>query len=167
MYVLHRERGGSDRKSLEGSSTYKSDEMLYNDVVDEGGAAQVEKRGITNGCCPRKGDTVRAYGKAKYKSSLADEMTAFFEGYEEAFGAPSFEKFARLKGMTVNRLESFRSHEKFNRAYLECSEIRRDYLIDKALCKRFDPTFVRHLISDEQVKEQADTVTSFTLRVIE
>ncbi len=94
-------------------------------------------------------------------------MTAFFEGYEEAFGAPSFEKFARLKGLTVKQLEGFKSHEKFHRAYLECSEIRRDYLIDKALCKRFDPTFVRHLISDEQEQSSADTVTSFTLRVIE
>lgn len=109
---------------------------------------------------------MRVYGKSKYKNTLADEMTAFFEGYDESFGAPSFEKFARMKGLTLSHIDSFRSHKKFDRAYIECSEIRRDYLIDRALCKRFDPTFVRHLIESES-QETEDCVTSFTLKVIE
>ena len=112
-----------------------------------------------------KGDTVRNYGKQKYTSALADEMTAFFDSYDDR-GAPSFEKFARLKNIPLATLVEFRKHKKFDRAYRECSEIRRDYLIDRALDKRFDPTFVRHLLTEEAEEDPAFTQTSLTLEVI-
>ena len=113
-----------------------------------------------------KGVTVRNYKRVKYTSSLADEMTAFFEGYEER-GAPSFEKFARLKKIPLASLVEFRKNQKFDMAYRECSEIRRDYLIDRALDKRFDPTFVRHLLTDEAEAEPGFTQTTLMLEVID
>ena len=109
---------------------------------------------------------MRKYERVKYDDALADEMTAFFDSYEER-GAPSFEKFARLKKIPLASLVEFRKNQKFDMAYRECSEIRRDYLIDRALDKRFDPTFVRHLLTDEAEGEPSFTQTSLTLEVVD
>ena len=94
-------------------------------------------------------------------------MLAFFEEYDEGFGAPSFTKFARVIGITVSRLEEYRKYERFDMAYRECSEIRRDYLIDMALSKRFDPTFVRHLISEECQNKDESSLDLLTIKVID
>lgn len=92
--------------------------------------------------------------RQNYRKSLPREMYTFFISYDETGGAPSFEKFARRIGITLEMLESFRQHKKFDEAYRECSEIRRDYLIDRALCKRFDPSFVKFLITeDDEIRE--------------
>lgn len=108
---------------------------------------------------------MRNYKRVRYNDSLADEMTVFFEDYEER-GAPSFEKFARLKNIPLASLIEFRKNPKFDMAYRECSEIRRDYLIDRALDKRFDPTFVRHLLTDEAEVDPGFTQTALTIEVI-
>lgn len=76
-------------------------------------------------------------------------MYLYFTGYSDAVGAPSFQKFARSIGATLAELESFRKRPSFERAYRECAEIRRDYLIDSALSKRFDSSFTRFLLSSE------------------
>ena len=86
--------------------------------------------------------------KLKYSPRLPSELYRFFRDYDGA-GAPSLVKFALLVGATTEQLEGFRSHKEFDRAYRECCEIKRDYLIDRALSKRFDPTFVKFLISSE------------------
>ena len=44
-------------------------------------------------------------------------------------------------------VERFRSHKRFERAYLECQQIRKDYLIDRALDKRFDSSFTKFLLT--------------------
>ena len=75
-------------------------------------------------------------------------LYTFFSGYNDK-GAPSIAKFARSIGATVAEIEKFRSHRKFDRAYRECSEIRRDYLIDQALCKQFDASVVKFLLTNE------------------
>ena len=75
-------------------------------------------------------------------------MYTYFIGYADQ-GAPSFNKFARRVGMTTEDLKRFLSHPEFERAYRECSEIRRDYLIDGALGKRLDPSTVKYLLSAE------------------
>ena len=62
---------------------------------------------------------------------------------------PSFSKFARSIGVTCQDIETFRKYKEFDRAYRECNEIKRDYLTDSALCKRFDPSFVKFLLSSE------------------
>ena len=75
-------------------------------------------------------------------------MYGFFLSYCEQ-GAPSFSKFARSIGVTLEDLEKFRGHGEFDRAYRECSEIRRDYLIDNALGKKQDATMTKFILSAE------------------
>ncbi len=93
-------------------------------------------------------------------------MYAFFVGFDEVGGAPSLEKFARSVGATVAELESFRSHREFDASYRECSEIRRDYLIDRALCRRFDPSLVKFLVADE-AEEDGGGELEIKLEVVE
>ena len=89
----------------------------------------------------------------KYTDGLSGLMYSYFLNYQEA-GVPSFDKFAKSIGTTYARLEGFRSRRKFERAWRECNEIRRDYLIDGALTRRFDPSFVKFLLTEE--KESLD-----------
>ena len=108
--------------------------------------------------------------KTKYTSDLPRQLYTFFIS-QSGDGAPSFEKFARSIGATLDDIESFREHKEFNRAYRECSEIRRDYLIDAALTRRHDPSFVKFLLSSEfgmgeKEKEKEDTSLTLTLEVL-
>ena len=57
-------------------------------------------------------------------------------------------------------LESFRKRREFDAAWRECSEIRRDYLIDSALSKRSDASFTKFLLCEEL---QTDTAPEFKL----
>ena len=83
-------------------------------------------------------------------------MYLFFCDYADV-GAPSFTKFARLAGLTTADIERFRSHERFEIAYNECKQIRRDYLIDRALEKRFDSSLTKYLLSlDEEEAARED-----------
>ncbi len=104
----------------------------------------------------------------EYNAELAKRMYLYFASYDEEQGAPSFVKFARLSELTTADIESYREHEEFKRAYAECVEIRRDYLIDKALSKRFDSSLVKFLLAEE-AKEVTNNekCVEFTLRVIE
>ena len=109
--------------------------------------------------------------KAKYTSELPRQLYTFFIS-QSTEGAPSFDKFARSIGATLEDVELFRQHDEFNRAYRECSEIRRDYLIDAALARRYDPSFVKFLLSaefgmGEKEKEKEDTGLTVTLKVLE
>ena len=83
----------------------------------------------------------------KYDSTLPGRMYKYFVGYDDT-GAPSFVKFARLAGYTLEELWGFRSRKKFDAAWRECGEIRRDYLIDMALTKRHDASFSKFLLSE-------------------
>lgn len=89
-------------------------------------------------------------------------MYLYFLSYSDG-GLPSFRKFASSVGLTLAELMKMRSHREFDRAYAECREIRRDYLIDKALEKRFDSSFAKFLISLEN--EADDTEESGELRL--
>ena len=99
---------------------------------------------------------------SKYTNDLPRKLYSFFLNYDD-IGAPSFSKFARSIGVTVADLERLRRHKRFDSAVRECEEIRRDYLIDRALDKRFDPTFVKFLLTESN----SDTVDSgeFTLHL--
>ena len=98
--------------------------------------------------------------RAKYKRDYPRMMYLYFAGYDEAHGAPSFSKFARRIGVTVAELEGFRRRGEFDAAWRECSEIRRDYLIDSALCKRHDASFTKFLFGEELT---TDTAPDFKL----
>ena len=85
---------------------------------------------------------------SKYTTDLPRRLYTFFLNYD-GIGAPSFSKFARSIGATLYDIECFRRHGEFERAYQECSEIRRDYLIDNGLVKRFDSSFTKFLLNSE------------------
>jgi hypothetical protein len=80
-------------------------------------------------------------------------------------GAPSFTKFARSIGVTREDVETFREHKEFERAYRECNEIRRDYLIDNALTRRHDPSFVKFLLTTEFGMGEDDADSTLDVRV--
>lgn len=115
---------------------------------------------------PPSAKGVEVMKKTRYKKDYPRMMYLYFAGYDEGSGAPSFSKFARRIGVTVSELEGFRRKKEFDAAWRECSEIRRDYLIDSALCKRYDASFTKYLLSEEL---PADTSADFklTLQVVE
>lgn len=86
---------------------------------------------------------------AKYDKTLPRKMYLYFRSFDEKNGAPSFVKFASANGYTLDDLLSFRKHRRFELAYRAASEIRRDYLIDHALCRQFDGSFVKFLLTEE------------------
>lgn len=106
--------------------------------------------------------------KAKYDDSLCGKMYRFFLAYEDR-GLPSFTKFAISVGLRTEDIERFRKHKRFEIAYRECKEIRRDYLIDRALDKRFDSSFSKFLLSCESEAESDEDSgsISFDLKVTE
>ena len=101
----------------------------------------------------------------KYDQTLPRKLYLFFRSFDEAGGAPSFQKFAAANGLTLDDLDRFRSHRAFNEAYRAASEIRRDYLIDHALSRRFDPSFVKYLLSEEYGEIGEDDALAVTVTV--
>ena len=106
----------------------------------------------------------------KYTSDMPRRLYSFFLGYSEAVGAPSFSKFARSIGATLGEISEFKEHKEFERAWKECNEIRRDYLIDMALTKQFDPSLVKFLLTAEfgmgEKEEKSEGALDVTLTVI-
>ena len=102
--------------------------------------------------------------KSIYRKDLPHKLYVFFASFSEA-GVPSFLKFARSIGVTTEDVEAFRAHEEFDRAYRECERIRRDYLIDNALTKRFDSSFTKFLLGEENADTGEEKI-DFTLKVI-
>jgi hypothetical protein len=102
--------------------------------------------------------------KAKYDDELCGKMYRFFLAYDDK-GLPSFSKFARSVGLSTEDVERFRAHRRFEAAYRECKEIRRDYLIDRALDKRFDGSFTKFLISCESEAESNDGAGDISLHL--
>ena len=108
--------------------------------------------------------------KIKYSGDMPRLLYSFFISYTEP-AAPRFEKFARSIGATLDDVERFRRHSEFDRAYRECNEIRRDYLIDAALTRRHDPSFSKFLLAcefgmGEKENEKEDTGLTVTLEVL-
>ena len=106
--------------------------------------------------------------RARYERELPRRMYAFFTGYANGTGAPSFQKFARHIGLTLEELSSFRSRSEFDAAWRECNEIRRDYLIDQALSKRFDASFTKFIYALEYptTENEGDDRLAVTVEVL-
>ena len=107
--------------------------------------------------------------RAKYDKTLPRRMYHYFRTYDEKCGAPSFVKFATANGYTLDDLLSFRKHRPFELAYLAANEIRRDYLIDHALCRQFDGSFVKYLLTEEVASQASgeENGLELTLRVVD
>lgn len=108
--------------------------------------------------------------KIKYSGSMPRLLYTYFISYSEP-GAPSFLKFARSIGATLEDVQSFRAHSEFERAYRECNEIRRDYLIDAALTRRYDSSFSKFVLTSEygmgeKDKEKEDSDLNLILEVV-
>ena len=104
--------------------------------------------------------------KIKYSPELTSALYLYFISYD-LDGAPSIVKFARSVGATTEDIESLRKHKRFDRAYRECLQIRRDYLIDRALTRRFDPSFVKFLLSSDEDGCEGDSEFKLRLEVNE
>ena len=102
---------------------------------------------------------------SKYTNDLPRRIYTFFLGYDGP-GAPSYSKFARSIGATLDDIEKYRKHREFERAYQECSEIRRDYLIDNGLVKRFDSSLAKFILTSEyQMGEKKTTDEDKSIQV--
>ena len=104
--------------------------------------------------------------KKKYEASLPRRLYSFFLTYNGT-DAPSFCKFAQSIGYTTDELGAHRKHKEFDRAWRECIEIRRDYLIDRALTKRFDPSFVKFLLTESDEGGTGEGEITVNIRVVE
>ena len=108
--------------------------------------------------------------RTKYQKQMPRLLYTYFISHSDKRSAPSFQKFARSIGVTLEDIRDFRRHGEFERAYNECNEIRRDYLIDQALTKQFDPSLVKFLLVSEfgmgEKEERCDTGLDVTLTVI-
>ena len=88
-------------------------------------------------------------GKKKYEKDFPRLLYSSFLDMIGDSVMPSFSKFARSIGVTLADLEAFRKHKNFDRAWRECIEIKRDYLTECALTRRYDPSFVKFLLAEE------------------
>lgn len=104
--------------------------------------------------------------RSPYRKDYPHRLYVFFSSYQDERSAPSFQKFARSIGVTVSDIECYRRHGEFERAYQECIEIKRDYLIDRALTKRFDSSFVKFLLSENEDGCDERDDLNFTLKVV-
>ena len=111
----------------------------------------------------------RGYMKETKKSAkeLSRAMLSFFLERVRDAELPSFDKFARSAGLTLSELMELSEAQEFNEAYRECAEIRRDYLIDAALTKRADPSFVKFLLTEEKDSDGTDEELTVTVRVVD
>jgi hypothetical protein len=90
--------------------------------------------------------------KMKGKEKLGDIRRAlidYFANYNGTDGAPSFAKFRRGHGLSYADFERLKKKRGFSDVLKECSEFRRDYLIDCGLTKRFDASFVKFVLQIE------------------
>ena len=87
--------------------------------------------------------------KKKYTKDMPKRLYTFFISHQDVGVPPSFSKFARSIGCTLSEIEAWRKNRSFDRAWRECIEIRRDYLTDMALTRRFDPSLVKFLLGAE------------------
>lgn len=117
---------------------------------------------------PAKEESILKKGKI-YGKDMPRELYKFFVSSVTESQPPSFSKFARQVGMTLSELEALRKHGEFDRAWRDCIEIRRDYLTDCALTRRYDPSFVKFLLGVEfgvgEDKDEHDKSISVTVRV--
>ena len=102
----------------------------------------------------------------KYTADLPRLLYSAFLAMVNDGVPPSFSKFARSAGVTLAELESLREkHKELERAWRECIEIRRDYLTDSALTRRYDPSFVKFLLTENAGADGGEEDINVTVTV--
>ena len=107
----------------------------------------------------------------KYDTNFPKQLYLFFINCINESSLPTFSKFARSMGLTLYELEAFRKHKEFDRSWRDCFEIKRDYLTECALTRRYDPSFVKFLLAAEfgvgETKDKYDKELSVSIKVEE
>ena len=100
----------------------------------------------------------------KIRRALID----YFANYSGQDGAPSLAKFRRGHGISYSDFEKLKCRRDFRDALKECSEFRRDYLIDCGLTKRFDASFVKFLLQSElECSDDGEDALAVSFEVID
>lgn len=100
----------------------------------------------------------------KNYKEISHKMYCFFRDFT-GDGLPSFSKFARISGLTLETLKTYREDSEFDRIFRECREIRRDIMIDRAFTRRGDGSFAKYLLGEEE--ECYEDRIDLTLTVVE
>ena len=106
------------------------------------------------------------------RSELARHLLAYFEGHDgevptRAEGEiPSFIKFARREGLQLGELEAQLSRGVLSEVRRTCEALRREHLIDRALLRRYDPSFVKYLLEAEQTAVEGDGTLAVQIEVV-
>lgn len=104
-------------------------------------------------------------GKERLKE-IRRALIDYFANYSGQDGAPSLAKFRRGHGISYSDFEKLKRRRDFRDALKECSEFRRDYLIDCGLTKRFDASFVKFLLQlEDNIGENEDNVPHISFEV--
>ena len=83
------------------------------------------------------------------KGEIKRRLLDYFKNFSGDGGAPSIAKFCRENGIDIAKIKRLSSRADFREVLDECSEFRRDYLIDCGLTKRFDSSFVKFVLQLE------------------
>lgn len=95
-------------------------------------------------------------------------MLDYFATYNGEDGIPSFSKFRRRASISLVEFERLKRKRSFREALDECSEFRRDYLIDCGLTKRFDASFVKFLLQSElECSDDGEDALAVSFEVID
>ncbi len=104
-----------------------------------------------------------------YKKELAWQLIEHFS-FAPGEEPPTFSGFRQKVGLSLSDFRRFAARRDFSAAIEEAKERYRDTLAAGALMKRYDPTFVRHLLFEEEKDGQASVAAapfSVEIRVVE
>ena len=88
---------------------------------------------------------------SKYKRSMYEHFSRLITNEKgEVVGIPSIVSFAKEIGVSLGTVERWiQEHEELSEVYSECTERRKQLIIDAAFCKKIDPTFAKFYLSAE------------------
>lgn len=114
--------------------------------------------------------TEKGGGSMNYKKELAWQLIEHFS-FAPGDEPPTFSGFRQKAGLSLADFRRFAARRDFAAAIEEAKERYRETLAAGALMKRYDPTFVRHLLfegeKEEKTGTQAPLPFSVEIRVVE
>ena len=102
------------------------------------------------------------------QKELKTRLIDYFANYNGTDGAPSLAKFCRGNGISYTEFERLKKKRGFADVLKECSEFRRDYLIDCGLTKRFDASFVKFVLQlESEIGSETESVPIISFEVVD